>query len=177
MALYELDGVSPVLPEDGAYWVAPSADVIGRVELKREASVWFGAMLRGDNELILVGERSNIQDGSVLHTDIGCPLTIGAGVTVGHMAMLHGCTVGDNTLIGIGARVLNHARIGRNCLIGAHALVTENKEIPDNSLVMGAPAKVVRAVSDDMIALFKASADHYVANWRRYASGLRKIAD
>lgn len=172
MSVFELDGVGPELPFDGAYWIAPTAVVLGRVILRREASVWFGAVLRGDNEPITIGERSNIQDGAVLHTDPGAPLTVGADVTVGHLAMLHGCTIADNTLIGIGALVMNHARVGRNCLIGAHALITEGHEIPDNSLVMGAPGKVVRTLNEDVAQLITASAAHYVANWRRYAKGL-----
>ena len=144
MTIYVLDGLSPELPEEGRYWVAPDAAVIGRVRLGRNASVWFGAVLRGDNELIVVGENSNVQDHCVLHTDMGAPLTIGANCTIGHRAILHGCTVGDNSLIGMGATILNHAVIGRNCLIGANTLVTEGKQIPDGSLVLGSPGKVVR---------------------------------
>ncbi|MFP3944320.1 MAG: gamma carbonic anhydrase family protein, partial [Alphaproteobacteria bacterium] len=146
----------------------------GRVRLQRNASVWFNAVLRGDHELIDIGEESNIQDGSVLHTDPGCPLTVGKGVTVGHMAMLHGCTIGENSLIGIGATVLNNARIGRNCLIGAHALITENKEIPDNSMVVGSPGKIIREVDEAMAEGLKLSAAHYVENWKRFASDLRE---
>lgn len=175
MAIYDLDDKKVSLPGDGEYWVAENATVLGNVVLKPGASVWFNCVLRGDNDPITVGENSNIQDGSVLHTDDGVPLTIGNNVTVGHMAMLHGCTVGDNSLIGIGATVLNHAKIGKNCLIGAHALIPEGKEIPDNSLVMGAPGKVVRELGDDMEAVLKASADHYVANWKRYATGLKRV--
>ena len=144
MAIYALDGIAPELPEEGAYWIAASADVIGRVRLERNASIWFNAVLRGDNELILVGEGSNIQDGCVLHTDMGSPLTIGKNCTIGHQAMLHGCTIGENSLVGIGATILNNAVIGKNCLIGAHTLIPERKVIPDNSLVMGSPGKVVR---------------------------------
>ncbi len=173
--LYALDGISPDLPASGNYWVAHSAVVLGKVKLDEDASVWFGAVLRGDNELISVGPRSNVQDGAVLHTDPGCPLAIGADVTVGHQAMLHGCTIGDRSLIGIGATVLNHAKIGSNCLIGAHALVTEGMEIPDNSLVMGAPGKIKRTLDADMEEVFKASASHYVDNWRRYVAGLSPI--
>jgi carbonic anhydrase/acetyltransferase-like protein (isoleucine patch superfamily) len=156
-----------------AFWIAPSAVVIGKVKLERDASVWWGAVVRGDNERITIGEGSNIQDGSVLHTDPGFPLTIGKDVTVGHLAMLHGCTIGDNSLIGIGAIVLNGARIGRNCLIGAKALIPEGKEIPDNSLVMGMPGKVVREVSPEHIARIRAGAEHYVQNWQRYKRDLR----
>jgi carbonic anhydrase/acetyltransferase-like protein (isoleucine patch superfamily) len=154
------------------FWIAPSAVVIGKVRLERDASVWWGVVLRGDNELITVGERSNVQDGCVLHTDPGFPLTIGANVTVGHLAMLHGCTIGDNSLIGIGAVVLNGARIGKNCMVGAKALIPEGKEIPDNSLVIGMPAKVVREVGPDHVARIKESAAYYVQNWRRYARDL-----
>ena len=138
MTLYTLDGVAPQTPEDGDFWVAPDANVIGKVALESATSVWFGATLRGDNELIRVGAGSNIQENAVLHTDMGYPLVIGAGCTIGHKAMLHGCVIGDNSLIGMGATVLNGAKIGRNCLIGAGALITEGKEIPDGSLVMGA---------------------------------------
>src|ERR1700760_320070 len=144
MPAYSLGNAHPEFPESGEYWIAPNATVIGRVTLKRNASVWFGAVLRGDNEPIVVGEESNVQDGCVLHTDAGTPLTIGKAVTVGHLAMLHGCTIGDNSLIGIGAVVLNGARIGKNCLIGAKALIPEGKEIPDGSLVVGAPGRVIR---------------------------------
>ena len=176
MTVYALGDSKPQLPPQGEYWVAPSASVIGNVILHSNASVWFGAVLRGDNDPITVGPDSNIQDGSVLHTDFGSPLTLGRGVTVGHNAMLHCCEVGDYSLIGIGAVVLNGVRIGRNCIIGANALITEGKVIPDNSLVMGQPGKVVRERDPDQIAVLKMSAEHYVANWRRYASGLRPIA-
>jgi len=176
MNVYELEGVSPELPNPDEYWIAPNAVVLGRVILKKNASIWFGATLRGDNDPIIIGENSNIQDGSVLHTDTGSPLTIGANVTVGHMVMLHGCTIGDNSLIGIGSIVLNGAKIGRNCLIGANCLITEGKEIPDNSLVMGAPGKVVREVGPDQAALLTASAAHYVRNWKRYSAGLKARA-
>jgi carbonic anhydrase/acetyltransferase-like protein (isoleucine patch superfamily) len=172
VAVYNLGNVTPQLPNDNEYWIAPSASVIGRVILKKNASIWFGAVLRGDNDPIVIGENSNVQDGSVLHTDDGTPLTLGAGVTVGHQAMLHGCTVGDNSLIGIGAVVLNGAVIGRNCLIGARALITEGKVIPDNSLVMGAPGKVVREVTPEQIEHLAFSARHYVENWKRYVGEL-----
>lgn len=175
MPFYSLDGVSPELPEEGRYWIAPGAQVIGRVRLEANASVWFGAVLRGDNELIFVGENSNIQDGAVLHTDLGAPLTIGRNCTIGHKAILHGCAIGDNSLIGMGATVLNHARIGRNCLIGANALVTEGKIIPDNSLVLGAPGKVVRELSAEAIAGLPKAAEGYVRNWRRFAAGLNPV--
>ena len=169
MGVFELEGWAPDLPGSDEYWIAPSASVIGRVTLKKNVSVWFGAVVRGDVEVIVIGENSNIQDGSVLHADPGYPLSIGPDVTVGHMAMLHGCEIGSNSLIGIGAVVLNGAKIGRNCLIGARALVTEGKEIPDGSLVVGAPGRVVRALTENEIQGLAASPRHYVANWKRYA--------
>ena len=175
MTVHALDDKSPQLPPEGEYWIAPNAVVIGNVILHRDASVWFGATLRGDNEPITLGEESNVQDGAVLHTDPGSPLTLGRGVTVGHQAMLHGCEVGDYSLIGIGAVVLNGARIGKNCIIGANALITEGKVIPDNSLVVGQPGKVVRDRDPEHVAVLKMSADHYVANWKRYAAGLRAV--
>jgi len=153
-------------------FVADNAMVMGSVLLKEGASVWFNAVLRGDTELITVGYHSNVQDGSVLHTDPGCPLNIGSHVTIGHKVMLHGCEIGDNTLIGINAVILNRARIGKNCLIGANALITEGKEIPDNSMVMGAPGKVVRQLTEQEIAGLRMSAEHYVENGRRFRAGL-----
>ncbi|NBB65360.1 gamma carbonic anhydrase family protein [Pseudomonas sp. ODNR1LW] len=176
MTIYALGDNKPQLPPEGEYWVAPNASVIGNVILQTNASVWFGAVLRGDNEPITVGPDSNIQDGSVLHTDMGSPLILGRGVTVGHQAMLHGCEVGDYSLIGIGAVVLNGVRIGRNCIIGANALLTEGKIIPDNSLVVGQPGKVVRERDPDQIAVLQMSADHYVQNWKRFAAELRQIS-
>ena len=172
MSEFTLDGIEPDLPADDRYWIAPTAVVLGRVRLKAAASVWFGAVLRGDNEWITIGENSNIQDGCVLHTDMGFPLDIGRNVTVGHMAMLHGCTVHENTLIGIGSTILNGSVIGRNCIIGAHALIPEGKTIPDNSLVMGSPGRVVREVSDEQAAHIGTLAEHYVENWQRYRTGL-----
>lgn len=169
--IYALDGVTPSLDED-ASWVAPNAVVIGDVVLAHDASVWFGAVLRGDNERITVGEGSNVQENCVLHTDMGFPLRIGAGVTVGHGAILHGCTVEDGALIGMGAVVLNGARIGRNCVIGAKALVTEGKTIPDNAVVMGAPGRVVSEVTEEQAARIRLGAAHYVENWKRFRSGL-----
>lgn len=173
MALYMLGSKAPELPADGAYWIAPNAQVMGHVRLAREASIWFGAVLRGDNDLLSVGERSNVQDLAVLHTDPGLPLQIGRGCTIGHHVMLHGCTIGDNTLIGIGSIILNRARIGSNCLIGANTLITEGKEIPDNSMVMGQPGKVVREVSPDHVKLLSFSADIYVENWKRFKAELK----
>ena len=153
-------------------WVAPNATVIGNVRLQARASVWFGAVLRGDNELIDIGEDSNVQDGTVMHTDLGSPLTLGKGVTVGHNAMLHGCSVGDYSLVGINAVILNGARIGKHCIIGANALIPEGKEIPDGSLVMGSPGKVVRELSEQQKRMIEAGAAHYVANAQRYAREL-----
>jgi len=173
MSVYALDGVAPKLADD--VYVAPNAQVMGHVEMAEASSVWFGAVLRGDNDLIKIGARSNVQDNSVLHTDPGKPLTLGEGVIVGHQVMLHGCTIGDNTLIGIGATVLNGAKIGNNCLIGAHALITEGKEIPDNSMVVGAPGRVIRKLSEQQIAMLKLNADVYVANAKRFKSGLKEL--
>ena len=174
MALYELDGVAPQLA-DGT-WVADSAQVMGAVVLGENVSVWFGAVLRGDTEPITIGRNSNVQDLSVLHADVGCPLTIGENVTIGHQVMLHGCTVGDNSLIGIQAVVLNNAKIGRNSIVGAGSVVTEGKEFPDNALIIGSPAKVVRTLDDAAVAKLRASAEHYVENGRRFAKGLKKIS-
>lgn len=173
MNVYSLGDKKPQLPPQGEYWVAPTATVIGDVILKPGASVWFGAVVRGDNDPITIGRDTNIQDGSVLHSDPGEPLTIGDGVTVGHMVMLHSCEIGDNTLIGIGAVVLGRARIGKNCLIGANTLITEGKEIPDGSLVMGQPGRVVRPLEPGQIEALKASAAHYVQNWKRYGGDLK----
>ena len=175
MPLYALDDVAPTVPADDRHWIAPDAHVIGSVILGDEVGVWFGAVIRGDNEPIRIGARTNIQDGAVLHSDLGSPLTIGDDVTVGHRAILHGCTVGDGSLIGMGATVLNGARIGRGCLVGANALVSEGKEFPDGSLIVGAPAKVVRELGPGVAERLLASAAGYVANWRRFAGGLRRI--
>ena len=173
MAVYALHDTVPQVHETA--WVADGATVIGNVILEEQASVWYGAVIRGDNELITVGRGSNVQDGSVLHTDHGFPLTLGEGVTVGHQVTLHGCTIGDGSLIGIQAVVLNGARIGRNCLVGAGSLVTEGKEFPDNSLIMGAPAKVVRELSPEQAQRLRQSALNYVANAARHRDGLRKV--
>jgi carbonic anhydrase/acetyltransferase-like protein (isoleucine patch superfamily) len=172
MALYNLDGVGVVTPASGQFWVAPNATLLGKVKLEHDASVWFGAVLRGDNELITVGERSNVQDGSVLHTDPGFPLTIGADCTIGHMVMLHGCTIGRGSLVGIGSTILNGAKIGEECLIGANTLIPEGKDIPARSMVLGSPGKIVRQLTDDEVARFGGAAKRYVANWKRYATGL-----
>lgn len=171
--IYELDGVAPVLGQ-GA-WVAPDANLIGKVVLEDGASVWFGATLRGDNEEIRVGRGANIQENVVCHTDMGFPMVIGAHCTIGHKAMLHGCIIGEGSLIGMGATVLNGVKIGRGCLIGAGALITEGKEIPDFSLVMGAPGKVVRQLDEAAVARLLASAQHYRDNAARYRAGLRAI--
>lgn len=173
MTTYSLDGVAPVLPENDEYWIAPDAQVIGNVILQPRASLWFGVAARGDNEPITVGEGSNVQEHTVMHTDVGVPLTLGRDVTVGHKAVLHGCAVGDNSLIGIGAIVLNRAVIGANCLVGAGALITEGKVFEDGWLILGAPAKAVRPLTAAEIAGITASAQHYVENWRRYRRGLR----
>lgn len=174
MAIYELDGVRPQLADSA--WVAESAEVIGKVTLAEDTGVWSGVVIRGDNEPVTVGAATNIQEGAVLHSDEGSPLTIGRDVTVGHKAMLHGCTVGDGSLIGIGAIVLNNARIGRNCLVGAGALVTEGKEFADGSLIVGSPARAVRALSAEQIEGLQQSARHYVKNADRFRKGLRRIA-
>ena len=173
--IYELDGQQPDLPQDGRYWIAPSAAVIGKVRLNADCSVWFGAVLRGDTEWIELGARSQIQDNATLHTDLGFPLSIGADCVIGHNVVLHGCTIGDGALIGMGAIVLNGARIGRNSLVGAGAVVTENKTFPDDSVIVGAPARAVRPVDEKILELIAFSADFYVKNWQRYRKGLKRI--
>ncbi len=173
MAIYELDGVAPRL--DATTWVADSAQVMGNVSLAADTSVWFGTVIRGDTESITIGRGSNIQDGSVMHADIGMPIVVGENVTIGHKVMLHGCTIGDETLIGIGAIVLNGAKIGRNCLVGAGALVTEGKVFPDGSMIIGSPAKAVRPLTPEQIQSVRQSARHYVENARRFQAGLRKL--
>ncbi|WP_342641261.1 gamma carbonic anhydrase family protein [Rhodoligotrophos ferricapiens] len=175
MTIYRLDNIGPQLPPAGDYWVADSAAVIGDVRIARNVSVWFGAVIRGDNDPIHIGENTNIQDNAVLHSDEGVPLTIGRNVTVGHKAILHGCTIGDNSLIGMNATILNGAKIGCNCLIGAGALIPEGKVIPDNSLVLGMPGKVVRELGEEECQGLVQSAEHYVANWRRFAKGLAPL--
>ncbi|NLH80340.1 MAG: gamma carbonic anhydrase family protein [Phyllobacteriaceae bacterium] len=175
MTMWKIDDIAPELPGDGSAWVAPTAALIGRVRLLPGASVWFGAVLRGDNEWIEVGEGSNVQDLSMLHTDIGFPLVIGPDCTIGHKVTLHGCTIGANTLIGMGATILNGARIGAESLVGAGAVVTEGKDYPDRSLIVGAPAKVIRVLDDAAVARLKKSAEGYVRNAARYAAGLEPI--
>ena len=171
--IYELNGKKPECYGD--YWIAESADVIGNVILEDQVSVWFNAVLRGDNDPITVGRSSNIQDGSVLHTDLGSPLTIDEGVTVGHKVMLHGCFIGKNSLIGINSVILNGARIGANCLIGANSLIPEGKEIPDGSLAMGSPAKIIRQLDEKAIATLRISAENYVANYKRFRKDAKMI--
>jgi len=173
MAIHRLDDRIPRI--HASAWVADNATVVGDVELAEDASVWYGAILRGDSALLRIGRRSNVQDGSVIHADEGIPTTVGDDVSIGHLVMLHGCTIGDGSLIGIGAVVLNHARIGKHCLVGARALVTEGKEFPDGSLIMGSPAVAVRTLSEAQIEGLRHIAAHYVANARRFRAGLTKI--
>ena len=173
MAIYELDGVAPRVADSA--WVADSAQLMGNVVLGEGASVWFGTVVRGDTECITIGAGSNVQDASVLHADFGMPLAIGRHVTVGHQVMLHGCTIGDESLIGIGAIVLNGAKIGKNCLVGAGALVTEGKEFPDGSMIIGSPARVVRQLTPEQMEGLRRSAQHYIENARRFKAGLRKL--
>jgi carbonic anhydrase/acetyltransferase-like protein (isoleucine patch superfamily) len=175
MPIYELDGQAPEFPADGRYWVAESATLIGRVRLKADASVWFGAVLRGDNEWIELGERSQIQDNATLHTDPGFPLVIGTNCVIGHNVILHGCTIGDESLIGMGAIMLNGAKVGRNCLVGAGAVMTEGKTFPDNSLIVGAPARVIRTLDEKAAAAIRNGADIYVRRSQQYAKGLKRV--
>lgn len=172
MPIHSLDGVAPILPPDGACWIAPSATVIGKVTIGEGVGIWFGAVLRGDGEPIVINANSNIQEHAVVHTDPGFPVTVGSGCTIGHRAILHGCTIGENVLVGMGAIVLNGARVGSNSLIGAGALIAEGREIPPGSLVLGVPGKVVRTLTEDEIGRLRGSAAHYVANWKRFAAGL-----
>jgi carbonic anhydrase/acetyltransferase-like protein (isoleucine patch superfamily) len=172
MPICALGGLAPILPPPGTFWVAPDAYLIGKVELAEDVGVWFGATLRGDNELIRIGARSNIQERAMLHTDMGFPLDIGEDCTIGHHAILHGCSIGDNSLVGMGAIVLNGARIGRNCLVGAGALVTEGKEFPDHSLIVGSPARAIRTLDAAAAEKLRAGAANYVANWKRFAKDM-----
>jgi carbonic anhydrase/acetyltransferase-like protein (isoleucine patch superfamily) len=176
MPLYALEGIEPTFDDEESVWIAHDASVIGRVFTGRNVGVWFGAVLRGDTEPIRIGDDSNIQEHAVLHTDLGYPLTVGKGCTIGHRAILHGCTIGDNSLIGMGAIVLNGARIGSNCLVGAGALVTEGKEFPDGSLIIGSPAKAVRQLDEDGIKRVRGSAAHYVENARRFKRSLKRLS-
>jgi carbonic anhydrase/acetyltransferase-like protein (isoleucine patch superfamily) len=173
--IYELDGHRPELPEAGRYWIAPNASVIGKVRMKLDTSVWFGAVLRGDNEWIELGERSQIQDNATLHTDPGYPMVIGPDCVIGHNVILHGCTIGAKSLVGMGAIMLNGSRIGENCLVGAGALITEGKEFPEKSLIVGAPARVIRTLDDSAVAAIAAGADFYVRNFKRYAKGMKPV--
>jgi len=175
MPLYSLDGIAPTIDPDIG-WIAPDAVLVGEIIVGPEASFWFGAIARGDNEPITIGARTNIQENVVLHTDMGFPLTIGEGCTIGHGAIVHGCTIGDNSLVGMGATVLNGAVIGKNCLVGANALVTEGKIFPDNSLIVGSPAKAIRTLDDEAIEGLKRSAESYVRNWQRFKKGLKLLA-
>lgn len=176
MGVYSLDGQAPELPADDRYFIAETAVVIGKVRLLRDASVWFGAVLRGDNEWIEIGEGSNVQESSTLHTDMGFPMTIGKGCVIGHNVILHGCTIGDRSLIGMGSIVMNGARIGNNCVVGAGAIITEGKEFPDNSLIIGAPAKVIRTLDDATVAKMMTGAEGYVRNSQRFKAGLKRIS-
>jgi carbonic anhydrase/acetyltransferase-like protein (isoleucine patch superfamily) len=175
MPIYELDGQAPEFPADGNYWIAETAVLIGRVRLKSHASIWFGAVLRGDNEWIEIGDRSQIQDNATLHTDPGFPMVIGANCVIGHKVMLHGCTVGENSLIGMGATLLNGSKIGKNSLVGAVALVTEGKTFSDNSMIVGAPARVLRPIDEKMTRMIANGADIYVRRSQQYAKGLKRI--
>jgi carbonic anhydrase/acetyltransferase-like protein (isoleucine patch superfamily) len=175
MALFALGHFRPALPAGDRHWIAPGAQVIGRVGLGEDCSVWFNAVIRGDNEMIRIGARTNIQDGAVLHSDEGSPLTVGADCTIGHKAILHGCTVGDGSLVGMGATILNNAVIGRRSIVGANALVTEGKIFPDRSLIVGAPGRAVRSLDDAAAAKLLASAAYYVSNWKRFAAALTPI--
>lgn len=175
MPIFSLDGARPILPEAGHCWIAPGAHVIGKVRLGEDASIWFGATLRGDNEWIVVGARTNVQESCVFHTDIGFPLDVGPDCTIGHGAILHGCTIGANSLVGMGAVILNGARIGANSVVGAQALVTEGKTFPDRSLIVGSPARAVRSLNDNALAELKAAATDYAAKARRFAKGLSQV--
>ncbi|QLF70362.1 gamma carbonic anhydrase family protein [Peteryoungia desertarenae] len=175
MPIYALGNRKPVLADADRFWVAPNAHVIGSVTIGSDVGIWFGAVLRGDNDPIVIGDSTNIQEGVTVHTDIGFPVTIGAGCTIGHHAIIHGCQIGDNSLIGMGATVLNGVKIGNNCLVGANALLTEGKAFPDNSLIVGSPARVVRTLDENAIARLRLSAGSYVENWKRFKRDLVEI--
>jgi carbonic anhydrase/acetyltransferase-like protein (isoleucine patch superfamily) len=175
MPLYALGEFQPKTPAPDRFWIAPDASVIGKVELGEDVGIWFGSVLRGDNEPIVVGAGSNIQEGVMIHTDPRYPVKIGEGCTIGHHAIIHGCVIGDNSLVGMGATILNGAKIGRNCLIGANALITEGKEFPDNSLIVGSPAKVIRTLDDEAVEKLRQSALRYIENWKRFARDLRQL--
>jgi len=175
MPIYSLGEKKPQLPENNQYWVAPDAHVIGNVILGKDVGVWFGSVLRGDNDVIKIGEETNIQENTIIHVDPGCPVTIGNNCTIGHNAIIHGCTIGNNSLVGMGATILNNAKIGNNCLVGAGALVTENKEFPDGWLIVGSPAKAVRELSQEMIDNMTRSSKHYVANFKKFTEEMKEI--
>jgi carbonic anhydrase/acetyltransferase-like protein (isoleucine patch superfamily) len=175
MPIYALNDMTPELPPEGEYWIAPNAIVIGKVRLLKNASVWFGAVLRGDNDWITIGENSNVQDNSVIHTDPGAPVNIGADVTVGHKVIIHGATIGDGTLVGMGSTILNRANIGKGCLIGANTLIAENKEFADGSMILGAPGRAIKQISEQQQAMLKMSSHGYVQNFKRFAGGLKQI--
>lgn len=175
MPIYSLDGVSPDYPDDGSFWIAPDAHVIGKVRIGRDVGIWFGAVLRGDNEAIDIGDGTNIQEGAMLHTDMGYPMRLGLGCTIGHHAILHGCTLGDHVLIGMGATILNGARIGAGSLVGANALVTEGKVFPERSLIVGSPAKVVRELDATAVEGLRLTSEGYVRNWNWFKAGLQRI--
>lgn len=175
MTIYALEGITPEFPPGNDYWVAPNATLIGRVRLLKNASIWFGAVLRGDNDQIEIGENSNVQDNSVVHTDPGQPVTIGANVTVGHKVILHSTTVGDNSLIGMGSTLLNRSRIGKNCIVGANTLIAEGKEFPDGSLIVGSPGRVVRQLGEAQLAMLKISAQVYVQNYKRFRDAMTAV--
>lgn len=175
MPLYTLDGKSPTFVDEASTWVAPDASVIGDITIGRDVGIWFGAALRGDTEPITIGDGTNVQEHTIMHTDPGFPLTIGRGCTIGHRALLHGCTIGNNSLIGMGAIILNGARIGDNCLVGAGALVTEGKVFPDGSLIVGSPARAIRELDEQAVGRLRLSAQHYIANQKRFRAGLRPV--
>jgi len=177
MPIYELNGAKPEFPAEGEYWVAENATLIGRIRLKPQSSVWFGAVLRGDNEWIELGERSQIQDNATLHTDPGFPMTIGANCVIGHNVILHGCVIGDESLVGMGSIMMNGSRIGTNCIVGAGAVITEGKTFPDKSLIVGAPARVVRTLDDKAREMIRGGADIYVRRSQEYAKGLKRVGN
>ena len=175
MTVYSIGDKTPTLPAEDNYWIAPGAHVMGQVVLGDNVGIWFGSVLRGDNDVIVIGDETNIQENTIIHADPGCPVTIGNNCTIGHNAIIHGCTIGNNTLIGMGATILNNAKIGNNCLVGAGALVTENKEFPDGSLIVGSPAKAVKELDENTIANLTRSSKHYVENFKKFSKELKKI--
>ncbi|MFA7413781.1 MAG: gamma carbonic anhydrase family protein [Rhizobium sp.] len=175
MPLYTLGNLVPRTPTTDRFWIAPDAHVIGQVDLGLDVGIWFGSVLRGDNEPIVIGDGTNVQEGVMIHTDPRFPVTVGKGCTIGHHAIVHGCTIGDNTLVGMGTTILNGAKIGNNCLVGANALITEGKEFPDNSLIVGSPARIVRTLDENAVAGLRLSAENYVRNWQRFARELKPV--